>query len=226
MKKTTLAVIAASFLFAVAAQAQTPQQRQSSGPTSNEYQIRVTEPVEGAVIQGPDFNVVLSTPNVPTGTSMSPAERKDSLRPVFQVFVDGKDMGNIPNDQNVYAVHTESFGAHKLVVLAKNGTGQVIDRKEISLSTTDVSASASMSTSTSSTMPAAAAPAPPARTDTMATHTTEAPAPSAAPVPESSRNETYTASSSTLPKTASDYPAAALAGLALAGAGLWLRRRS
>ncbi len=218
-KKTTLAAVAASFLFAMAGLAQAPPSTQSSGPTSNEYRMQVLEPVEGAVIQGTDFNVVLSTPGVPTGTSMSPAERKDSLRPVFQVFVDGKDMGNVPNDQNVFAVHTDTFGPHKLVVLSKNGTGQVIDRKEISISTTDVRSTTTQTRSrTIEAAPAPAPAAPPARIETRSTE--PAPAPVAPPA------DSYTASSSTLPKTASDYPAAAVAGLALAGAGLWLRRRS
>lgn len=227
MKKTILAAAAASFLVAMTGLAQTPPSKQSSGPTSNEYRIQVMEPVEGAVIQGPDFNVVLSVPNVPTGTSMAPGERKDSLRPIFQVFVDGKDMGNVPNDQNVFPVHTTVYGPHKLIVLAKNGTGQVIDRKEIGISTTDVSASASSST-TMSTQPQARVEPAPAPAEPPATRSTEMAAPAAPPVTSdtTTRNETYTSSSSTLPKTGTDYPAAAIAGLALAGAGLMLRRRS
>jgi LPXTG-motif cell wall-anchored protein len=205
MKKTMLFL--AVFGLAGMISAQLPTSQQSNSPTSNSFRMRIMEPVEGATIQGTDFNIVLGQPVVsPPGTSVVPEERRDSLTPTYQVWVDGKDYGNIPIGQNVLRITAVSYGPHKIVIAAKNTAGELIDRKEISVTTsaTQVAETRSMQTQIT-TAPASAPP----------------PAPALAPAPQPQ----YTTESSTLPKTATSYPLAALAGAALVAAGALLRRR-
>jgi hypothetical protein len=137
-----------------------------------------------------------------------PKEREDSLNPTYQVWIDGKDFGPIPIGQNVLHVTSVATGPHKIVVAAKNTAGELIDRKEIGITTT-----ATVVAETQSTMITERAPAPaPAYV-----------APSARE-PAAPAQTQYTTESSTLPKTTS-YPLAGLAGAALVAAGALLRRR-
>ena len=54
--------------------------------------------VEGATIQGPDFNIVLGLPRAtPPGTAVSSDERRASLTPTYQIWVDGKDYRQPPD---------------------------------------------------------------------------------------------------------------------------------
>jgi LPXTG-motif cell wall-anchored protein len=213
--KLTRAILALAgvFAFAAAVAAQLPTSKQSNSPTSNEYRMRVTEPIEGATIRGNEFNVVVApAPATPPGTSVAPKEREDSLKPTFQVWVDGKDMGNIPPGSNVLAVTTAGYGPHKIVVAAKNTAGELIDRREISVTT-------------AAPVIAEAAPAPaPAPAPVPETRIEPAPAPPPAPAPAPAPS--YTSESTTLPKTGSSAPRAALLGMGLIAGGLLLRRRA
>jgi hypothetical protein len=211
-KRASLAV-AAVIACAATAFAQLPRSQQSNAPTSTEYRMRITEPVEGATIRGNEFNVVVgATPSVPPGTSVSPEERKDALKPTFQVWVDGKDFGNIPPGANVLAVRTAGYGPHKIVVAAKNTAGELIDRKEISVTTA------------APVIAEAPAPAPPPAVETRETRVETAPAPPPAPAPAPAPS--YTSESTTLPTTGSAFPRVALLGIGLATAGLLIRKRS
>lgn len=204
--------LAGVFAFAGAVAAQTTS-KQSNSPTSNEYRMRVTEPIEGATIRSNQFNVVVSPPPVPPpGTSVPPNERKDALTPTFQVWVDGKDLGNIPPGTNVLAVTTAGYGPHKIIVAAKNTAGELVDRKEISVTT-------------AAPVIAEAAPAPaPAPAPVPETRIEPAPAPPPAPAPAPAPS--YTSESTTLPKTGSSAPRAAVLGMGLIVGGLLLRRRA
>jgi LPXTG-motif cell wall-anchored protein len=204
--------LAGVFAFAGAVAAQTTS-KQSNSPTSNEYRMRVTEPIEGATIRGNEFNVVLApAPSTPPGTSVAPKEREDSLKPTFQVWVDGKDLGNIPPGSNIMAVTTTGYGPHKIIVAAKNTAGELVDRREISVTTAaPVIAEAAP----------APAPAPQARIEPA-----PAPPPAPAPAPVTEPAPSYTSESSTLPKTGSSAPRAALLGMGLIAGGLLLRRRA
>ncbi len=206
-------MLAAVFACSATASAQLPTSKQSNSPTSNEYRMRVTEPIEGATIRSNEFNVVVgAAPATPSGTSVAPKEREDSLKPTFQVWVDGKDFGNIPSNSNVLAVRTAGYGPHKIVVAAKNTAGELIDRREISVTT-------------AAPVMAEAAPAP-APVTRMEPAPAPAPAPPPAPVAAEPPAASYTSDSSTLPKTGSSAPRTALLGLGLIAGGLLLRRRS
>jgi len=197
-------IFLAVFGLAAAALAQAPDSIQSNAPTSRSFRMKVLEPAEGATIQGTEFNIVLGNPPAtPPGTAVVPKERQDSLTPTYQVWIDGKDFGKIPIGQNVLRVTGVSTGPHKIVIAAKNTAGELIDRKEIGVTTTTVVAEVRES---------AAAPAP-------------AYVPPPAPEPAAPAQPQYTTESPTLPKTATSYPLAALAGAVLVAAGALLRRR-
>jgi hypothetical protein len=199
---------------------QTPESRQSASPTSNQYRLRIMEPAEGAIVTGRTVSIVLAPlPPLPEGTSVNPAERKDALRPTFQIWVDGKDYGNLPSNQNVFTATDLAFGPHKIVVAAKNNAGELIDRKELSFSTVETASTATAS------QPVAPAPS---EAPVMAGEPSDrpAPAPVIPPAPPAPATTTYSTSNETLPTTATAHPSAALGGLVLVALGLALRRRN
>ncbi len=181
----------------------------SNAPTSTDYRMTVMEPSEGATIRGTDVSIVLRLPRVPEGQGTSEKERRDVMTPMFQFFVDGKSVGNLPIGENVFTAHDLSYGPHKIAVVAKNTAGEVLDRKEIDI-TTVAQVVESKPAITTESAPAPAAP----RAEPV-----PAPEPSAPSVPPS-------AAPSTLPQTGSSYPVAALAGLGMILAGATLRRQS
>lgn len=216
-----ISIFAIGCVLAVTALAQQPPLKQSGGPTSNESRIRIVEPREGAVLVGNDFNLVIQDQQFPSGTAVSADAQRDAVRPIYQLFVDDKDQGNVPMANNVVAVHTTNYGPHKVVLLAKNGAGQVIDRKELNVVTSEGTATAATApaqpeTTTMSRVapapaaPVAAAPAP------------EPVAPAAPPAPAA---PAASASSEKLPATGTGYPAAAVAGVLLFATGAVIRRR-
>lgn len=180
----------------------------SNAPTDKDFRMMVKEPLEGATITGKSVDIVLGQPWIPTGQGINEKERRDTLTPIFQIWVDGKDMGNVPSGQNVFTASDLPYGPHKITVVAKNTAGEAVDRKEINITTVEA---ASETTAMMTRQPAApqpvAAPAPAAP---------PAPAP-AAPAP---------ATPETLPQTGSSAPTAAVAGLGLLAVGLALRRRA
>jgi LPXTG-motif cell wall-anchored protein len=181
----------------------------SNAPTSADYRITVIEPTEGAKIQGPDVTIELRLPRVPEGSGISQTERRDTLTPTFQVFVDGRSVGNLPQGQNVFTARGLSEGPHKIAIVAKNTAGEVLDRKDVNITTAAVTSQAA----------AVAAPAPPPPPQAVAP---EPPAPVAAPPPAPPAPAPSAPTS--LPKTGTSLPAVALAGLAMLLAGALLRR--
>ncbi len=207
MKKTMLFV--AVLGLAVAVTAQTPDSVQSNAPTSRSFRMKIVAPAEGATIQGSDFDVVLGQPPITApGTAVVPEERKDSLTPTYQVWVDGTDYGNVPIGQNVLHVTGITPGPHKIVIAAKNTAGELIDRRELGITTTETVLAQTQSTQVTTERAPAPAPA-------------YVPPPPPAPAPQLQ----YTTESTTLPQTATSYPLALLAGMALIAAGAVLRRR-
>jgi len=184
----------------------------SNAPTSADYRITVIEPTEGATIQGPDVAIELRLPRVPEGNTVSQTERRDTLTPTFQIFVDGKSVGNLPQGQNVFTARGLSEGPHKIAVVAKNTAGEVLGRKDLNITTTALTSHAAVAAP-------APAPAPPPPPQAIAP---EPPAPAAAPPPAPPAPAPIAPTA--LPKTGTSYPAIALAGLAMLLAGALLRR--
>ncbi|HEY6049957.1 MAG TPA: hypothetical protein VIZ58_01835 [Thermoanaerobaculia bacterium] len=138
-------LIAAAVVSAIAltVQGQVAESKQSGSPTQKQFQMKIAEPADGATIEGSDFNVVLAMPAPKTeGTSMNTSERKAAATPIYQVWMDGKNLGNIPATRNVMNVHAEKAGAHKISVVAKNAAGQVVGRQNITVTTTAAGAPA------------------------------------------------------------------------------------
>ena len=200
---------AVGLALAVVASAQTGQSlSMSNAPTDQDYRMTIIEPKPGAVIVGKDVNIILGLPPLPQGNKSQSAasDRKEQQMntPVFQIWVDGKNMGNLPGGTNVYYARDLSYGPHKIVVMAKNTAGELVDRKEIAVTTTETAGAVAV------TQEPVAAPRPPAPAPVVVE---SAPAPPA-PVYES------------LPHTATAYPLAAAAGVLLLAAGIALRSKA
>ena len=194
---------------AVVASAQTGKtMTMSNAPTDQDYRMTIIEPKPGAVIVGKDVNIILGLPPLPQGnksqSAASDLKEQQMNTPVFQIWVDGKNMGNLPGGTNVFYARDLSYGPHKIVVMAKNTAGELVDRKEISVTTAETAGTVSMTQSNTAVAPAPA-PAP------MVVESAPAP-----PAPEYA----------SLPHTATAYPLAAAAGFLLLAAGIALRSKA
>ena len=191
----------------------------SAGPTRNDFRLRVIEPVEGGTVVGTSVRVVVSneapqpTQQEATGTSSMP-------NPSFRIYLDDTLKGEIKRDENVLTIDNVPAGTRKLVVMAMNSSGEIVDRKEVSFQTvpaTSAAASSSARTTELKTMPSSAPPSAPKASAPPAPPAREVvPAPAPAPAMDTS----------TLPHTASSAPRAALAGIALVLAGLLVSRKT
>jgi hypothetical protein len=181
----------------------------SNAPTDQDYRLTIVEPQPGATIVGKNINIVLGLPSVPEGnrpqSAASDDKKRDMNTPIFQIWVDGNDMGNLPGGTNVFYAKDLSYGPHKIVVAAKNTAGELVDRAEISVTNVETAGSVSV-THSAAAVPAYAPPPPVAQS-------APAPAPPA---------QVY----ASLPHTASSYPLAAAAGFLLLGAGIALRAKA
>jgi hypothetical protein len=197
---------------AVVASAQTGKSlTMSNAPTDQDYRMTIIEPKPGAMIVGKDVSIILGLPSLPQGnksqSAASDLKEQQMNTPIFQIWVDGKNMGNLPGGTNVFYARDLSFGPHKIVVMAKNTAGELVDRKEISVTTAETAGTVSMTQSNTAVAAVERAPAPAPMV------VESAPAPPA-PV--------YTS----LPHTATAYPLAAAAGFLLLAAGIALRSKA
>jgi len=225
--RIAIAALAVAGVGAMVALAQNAD-KNTAGPTKNDYRMKVVEPSVGGVISGPTVRVVVDTRTMPEVGS----EKKDvnsMPRPDVKVFLDNEQKGELKAEQNVLTIENVPVGEHKLVLVATNRSGEIIDRQEIPFRSEAVTVATTSETTTKSTSSAytAPAPAPPAPAPAPAYRE---PAPAPAPVaaapapPRPSTYETRSASRETLPKTASSDPLLVVGGLALIGAGLLARR--
>lgn len=187
----------------------------TGGPTKNTLQLKLTEPAEGATITGTQVRVGIAynTSNFGEGQGTKFGE-KDFPQPTFDVFLDNDLKQTVKgSESNVVFIDNVPAGSHKVVVMAKNVSGEVIDRKEVNIT---VAPAVAAEIAPAPTTYAAAPPPPPA----PAPVAVEAPAPPPPPPAPAMEME-----HKTLPKTGSAYPRVAAAGLALAIAGLALARK-
>ena len=183
----------------------------TAGPTKNDLKMHITEPIEGATITGSSVRVAVDydrTPYREQGQSVKGLSKFPP--PTFDVLVDNQLKQSLTGGNNVATIETTSPGAHKIVVLAKNLSGEVIDRKEVSFTTVSATAAMTTSTTTERTTAEVAPPRPPA----------PAPAPEAAPAPAPAPP-----APAAMPQTGSNAPRLALAGLLLVAAGASLARK-
>jgi hypothetical protein len=190
----------------------------SSGPTKNDFRLRVTEPVEGGTVVGTTVRVTVSN-EVPqptqeaTGTNNMP-------NPSFRIYLGNTLKGELKRDENVLTIDNVPAGSQKLVIEAMNSSGEIVDRKEINFKTVPATSAAVSSSAPATEYKAMPASAPPSAPKVSAPPPPPArevvPAPAPAPAVDMS----------TLPHTASSAPRAALAGIALILAGLLVSRKT
>ena len=212
MRSITALALAGAVCLAADAAAQSAD-KNTAGPTANQLQLRLAEPTEGATITGNQIRVTVSYDTRAFGMGQGTRFGEPNFpHPIFDIYLDNELQQSLKGgESNVAYVENVPPGDHKIAVVAKNISGEVIDRKEVSVRAVEGSAAA--------LRPETGAPEPPA-----------APA---APAPEEAAQETTAAPASaeprgtepeTLPATASPYPALALAGLVLLLTGLAARK--
>lgn len=220
MYRKASSFIIALALFAVAGLALAQNaDKNSAGPTKNDLKIRVMEPQEGATITGSTLRVAVDYDRARFREQGAVDKGLDKFPPPdFDVFVDGSLKQTLKSGVNVATIDNLTPGSHKITILAKNISGEVIDRKEIGFTT--VEAMAATTTSTSATTERMSAPVPPP----------PAPAPAYQPSAPSASYQPAPAPpapmETTLPKTASPAPRLALLGLALLASGVLIGRKA
>jgi LPXTG-motif cell wall-anchored protein len=203
LRKTTSLVVGMA-LFAVAGMvvAQNADQN-TGGPTRNTLQLKLIEPAEGATITGNSVRVTVDynhkTFGAGQGTHFGDANFPQAR---FDVYLDNSLKTSLKGtESNTFTINSVPAGTHKIAVVALNVSGEVIDRKEVSVTTSPtVVAESTTSSSSMATVPAPStsyqpAPPPPAPMETA------------------------------LPKTGSSAPRLALLGLALVAGGLLVGRK-
>ncbi|MFY9549665.1 MAG: hypothetical protein WAU32_00820 [Thermoanaerobaculia bacterium] len=129
--KLTIAAIALTAVAAIAFGQNAD--KNSAGPTKNDYRLRVVEPIEGVVLASNTLRVVVDT--TPPAERDSPKKDVNSMpNPTVDLFLDGKAIGTLKDDVNVFELAGVPAGPHTLALVAKNRSGEVIDRKEIHFS--------------------------------------------------------------------------------------------
>ena len=215
MHRTTFRSIAvlAAFVFAALAFAQSAD-KNTAGPTGNQLQLRLTEPAEGSTITGNQVRVTVAYNQVVFGQGQGTKFGEPNFpHPIFDVFLDNDLKATLKGgESNVATIDNVPPGNHKVVVMAKNISGELIDRKEVGF--TSVPAVAA------EVAPAPAPPPPAAPIEQPETVTSAPPPPPpAAPAPaEMTQDE--------LPATGSSHPRAAVLGLVLICAGLLFARKA
>ena len=185
----------------------------TSGPTANTLQLRLTEPAEGATITGNQVRVGLSYNQAAFGKGQGTKFGEANFPlPIFEIYLDNDLKQTLKGTEaNVAFIENVPPGAHKIVVMAKNISGEVIDRKQVAITTVPaVAATAETTTTLVEERPAPAPPPAPVPEPVVA------PPPPPAPAPMERE---------TLPSTGSTYPTLAAAGLALVAVGLSLGRK-
>jgi hypothetical protein len=208
MLRKTSGFIAALALFAVAGMAVAQNADQNTGgPTKNTLKLRLVEPLEGASITGDSVRVAVDYNHDVFGAAQGTKFGEANFpQPRFDIFLDNTLKTTLKGtESNTTVLEAVPAGAHKIVVIAKNVSGEVIDRKEVKITT-----------SPSVVVEAAPAPAP-ARV--QAYQPPPAPVYQPAPAPPAPVE-------AALPTTASSAPRIALLGLALVAVGLLVGRKA
>lgn len=212
LRFTILALAVGAFAGVALAQS---ADKNTGGPTANTLQLRLTEPAEGATITGTQVRVGVAYNMTSFGQGQGTKFGEANFpQPTFDIFLDNDLKATLKGTEaNVAFIENVPPGAHKIVVMAKNVSGEVIDRKEVGITTVPAAAAMAETTTTTFEQRTEPAPAPP-------------PAPAPAPVIEAPPPPPAPAMEAELPKTGTAYPQMAAAGLALALVGLTLARKA
>jgi LPXTG-motif cell wall-anchored protein len=192
----------------------------TSAPTANTLQLKLIEPAEGATITGAQVRVGLSYNQAAFGKGQGTKFGEANFPlPIFEIYLDNDLKQTLKGTEaNVAFIENVPPGTHKVAVMAKNISGEVIDRKEVSITT--VPAVAEKTETTTTRVEERPAPPPPPAPAPAVEAPAPPPPPPAAPAPAPAPMERET-----LPSTGSAYPTLAVAGLALVAVGLSLKRK-
>lgn len=213
-----------TFALAVAAATAFAQSgpKYSAAPTDQDYRLTIVEPKANATITGKDIQIVLGGPRTPEGNrypqNIEDKKQRDVNTPIFQIWIDDKDLGNVPSGQNVFVARDLSYGPHKIVVMAKNVAGELVDRKELSVTTVEASAASSVETRSSAIAGSTAS-----KTESAST-VPAPPSDQTASTGSAAGSRERASAGRTLPQTGSASPLLALVGVILIGSGVLLRR--
>ncbi|MFN2634696.1 MAG: hypothetical protein ABR610_14875 [Thermoanaerobaculia bacterium] len=228
MKRISQLALAGILCLAPFAAAQNADQN-TAGPSKNQLKLRLTEPQEGAQISGSSIRVAVDYNKTSFGEGQGTKfGDKNFPMAIFDVYVDNTLKQTLKGgDANVAVINDVPFGKHKIVVMAKNISNEVIDRAEVNVTNTEVAAATTTTDTTATTV----APPDANRGASASSNTTDATAPSSSRMPSRSydtspSSTTDTNRTSSMPRTASHAPEAALLGLALVAGGLLVARRA
>ena len=131
MHRTRLTIAGAIIgAFAAVAFAQNAD-KNTAGPTRNDYMLGAIEPAEGATVTGSTVRIFVDTSvREQLGDESGRRDVNSMPRPDVDIFLDGTLRGTLHAENNVLQIDDLTPGPHKLVFLAKNRSNEIIDRKE------------------------------------------------------------------------------------------------
>src|SRR5262249_41644665 len=110
--------------------------KNSAGPTKNDLKMRIAEPLEGATITGSAVQVSVQYDRARYREQGDVDRGLDKFPPItFDVFCDNSLKQTLNAGDNVAVLKDIAPGPHTIVVMAKNISGEVVDRKEIGVVT-------------------------------------------------------------------------------------------
>jgi len=204
----------------------------TAGPSRNQLKLRLTEPREGARISGSTIRVAVDYNKTSFGEGQGTKfGEKNFPMPIFDVYVDNTLKQTLRGGEANVAVITDvPAGNHKVVVMAKNISNEVIDRAEVNVVNAEATAAAT-TTDTTASPTGQTATDDANRGASTSSNSTDTSSPSSSSMPSRSydtrnQSDTTASHSSSMPRTASNAPEAALLGLALVAGGLLVARRA
>src|SRR5450759_5028258 len=133
------ATVLALFVMAAVALAQNADQN-TGGPTKNTLKLTLAEPLEGATITGSVVRVTVGYNPYAFGTGQGTHFGEPNFpQPRFDVYLDNTLKTTLKGtESNVATIENVPPGSHKIVVVAMNVSGEIIDRKEVNITTAAV----------------------------------------------------------------------------------------
>src|SRR4051812_28570457 len=147
---TTVAAAAVALLIAGVVSAQNADPN-TGGPTKNTLRLRLVEPREGAQITGSSIRVAVDYNKTSFGEGQGTKfGDRNYPQPRFDVYLDNKLQETLKGgEQNVANVANVPPGKHKIAVVAKNVSNEIIDRAEVSVTNVAGTSTAEATTTTS-----------------------------------------------------------------------------
>ncbi len=229
MKRISQIALAGLLCVAPSAIAQNADQN-TAGPSRNQLKLRLTEPRDGAQISGSTIRVAVDYNKTSFGEGQGTKfGDKNFPMAIFDVYVDNALKQTLRGGEtNVAIINDIPAGKHKIVVMAKNISNEVIDRAEVNVVNMEATAATTSNDTIASSSMGQASASDANRGASASSNSTDTTAPSSSSMPSrsddtnTSRTDTNTTSNSSMPRTASHAPEAALLGLGLVAGGLLL----